>query len=658
MLFVCREDNDLYRLLVTMGASHPRYDSFDVAVHAAQHGQAVLLLADEYPKPGAAVGEEQLAIAREKQLRLYLEYPSSLPGVAMESPCPTQWERVAVSSDFFAGDVAPNTILAMHGCWYTPVHAEDPHLVVARIAGYHTAVYGLPENASPILFELPGYPVLVATSKLSQFITGRYGPAAAWQAIWQHILHWLAPDEAPSSLVWEPSVVVEASKDEPLPAQAEQAAFQRAVRWFREQIVFSTDAKKGALEGFESGIDHLGRQMRRAVVRADCTGETLLVFAQDWAVRHDPTSRQLAGQMLDYVWSAPDFFQSDPTRPDYGLNNWYLDHAIFYGDDNARVILPSLLASRMLDDSRWDEAILRCLLANFRTTGALGFRHPNLRFPESFTDGRDWRFFSEEEFINYSPHYQAYPWACYLWGYALTGYTPFLDRTKTAIRMTMDAYPAWRWTNGFTQEMARMLLPLAFLVRVEDTPEHRGWLMRIATDLLAQMQPTGAIYEKFGPIETGAYPPPQSNESYGTAEASLIQQPGDPACDLLYTANFAFLGLHEAAAATGDAMLREAEDRLADFFCRIQLRSISHPEFDGAWMRSFDDQLWEYWGSSADLGWGAWCIESGWTNAWIAAVLAMRHQGTTLYDVHLADRLMPIFPRLRDEMMPELTYVP
>ena len=32
-----------------------------------------------------------------------------------------------------------------------------------------------------------------------------------------------------------------------------------------------------------------------------------------------------------------------------------------------------------------------------------------------------------------------------------------------------------------------MLLPLAWLVRVDDTPEHREWLRQVATDLVSDM---------------------------------------------------------------------------------------------------------------------------------------------------------------------------
>jgi hypothetical protein len=175
-------------------------------------------------------------------------------------------------------------------------------------------------------------------------------------------------------------------------------------------------------------------------------------------------------------------------------------------------------------------------------------------------------------------------------------------------------------------------------------------LTQIATDLLAHMQPSGAIREHLGPPEHGDYAPPRSNAEYGTNEASLIQRNGDPACDLLYTINYAFLGLHEAAAATGEAWLKDAEDRLAAFLCRIQVRSAAQPYLNGAWMRSFDDELWEYWGSSADLGWGAWSVESGWTNTWIATVLALRARGATLFDTSLSTRLRARAPALMAEM--------
>ena len=88
--------------------------------------------------------------------------------------------------------------------------------------------------------------------------------------------------------------------------------------------------------------------------------------------------------------------------------------------------------------------------------------------------------------------------------------------------------------------------------------------------------------------------------------------------------------LHEAAAATGDPFYAEAEEKLAKFLCRIQIRSQEHPELDGAWYRAFNFRCWEYWASNADWEWGPWCTESGWSQPWIAGTLALRQQKTSL----------------------------
>lgn len=593
-------------------------------------------------------------MAQEKNLRLYVEFPSSVPDLMLGDPKPTEWERVVASSDFFAPELEKDRILALHGCWYLPLeHAyKQVHLAVARVAGYDKAIYGLPEAANPILLELQQYHVLVSTSKLSHFITGRYGPTEAWSAIWNRLMRWLDPDGDTESLRWEPDVGIRSGPFDKLDSDAEAEAFRRSVHWFRDHALFTAwGGKKGVIEGYESKVDYNGKQLPLTTARADCISETAMVFAHEWVLRQNPASRQTASDILEFVWSSPDFVHSDSASPAYGLVNWYQRGPIFYGDDNARVILSSMAAVRLLGNDKWDEIVLRCLLANLRTSSPEGFRPNWLGYPDSFSNGRGWQYYRDTPFVRIAPHYQAYLWACNLWAYALTGYDGFLAATKKAIRMTMEAYPhGWRWTNGLTQEIARMILPLTFLLRIEDTPEHRNWLDSMCSELLKQMQPCGAIAERIGPLENGSYPPPQSNEAYGTREASLLQANGDPVCDLLYTTNFAFLGLHEAAAATGDARLLEAENRMADFLCRIQVNSSKHPYLNGAWMRSFDYNRWEYWGSSADAGWAAWCAETGWTNTWVSSVFAMRQQDDQLFDLSLSERWKSLMPRLLEEM--------
>jgi hypothetical protein len=314
-------------------------------------------------------------------------------------------------------------------------------------------------------------------------------------------------------------------------------------------------------------------------------------------------------------------------------------------------MLGTMAAAALLKADRWDRPLLRCLLANLRTTGRLGFR--GNRLEEGPLQKEGWRHYFESERINYAPHYEAYLWVCFLWAFHKTGLSLFLDRARNAIRMTVAAYPqGWRWTNGLQQERARMLLPLAWLVRVDDTAEHREWLRRIATDLLALQHESGALREEIGPAESGRYGPPKSNEEYGTKEAPLIQQNGDPLCDLLYTTNFAFVGLHEAASATGERLYLEATEKLAKFLCRVQVRSESRPELDGAWFRAFDYGRWDYWASNADAGWGAWSVETGWTQAWIASLLATRHMRTSLWQLTAGSRIARHLSELLPIMIP------
>lgn len=687
LVCACREDNDLYQVLLRGGAFLSRYDSPDRAVAAAQEGAGALILADGYPDAPTQVAPALFDAAAKKGLRLYIEFPLRLPGLELGEPQGVQWERAVVSSNAFGPAMERLRILAIHGCRFLPVRNVQPHILMARVAGFDTAVYGLPNETFPILFEHPGRNILVATTKLSQFVTARYAPADAWKSLWTTILRWLSPSGTMPNLDWTPVVRASYPPQADLPADVEARAFRRGVQWFFNARLFPHsswpddraayrdrvgpgpepewplgDGGRGMLEGFTSSICHDGSQPMRWWLRNDCMGEAVMALAFDAALSKDARSRNVAGNLGDFI-----FFNSgitkgprdDPASASFGLMSWNLngDTGVFYGDDNARSLLGALAGAALLNTDRWDEKILRCLLANLRTTGPFGFR--GARIDEGPLHQNGWQHYFRTPTVHYAPHYEAYLWACLLWAHRQTGYPLFLDRPKRAIRMTMDAYPGeWQWTNGLQQERARMLLPLAWLVRVEDTAEHREWLRRVAADLLARQDACGAIREELGASGKGAYAPPASNAAYGTNEAPLIQTNGDPLCDLLYTTNFAFLGLHEAAAATGDALYADAEEKLAKFLCRIQIRSETHPELDGGWFRAFDFRRWECWASNADLGWGAWSIESGWTCAWINAVLAMRQMNTSLWDLTADSAIERHFGLLHDLMCSELADAP
>jgi hypothetical protein len=307
-------------------------------------------------------------------------------------------------------------------------------------------------------------------------------------------------------------------------------------------------------------------------------------------------------------------------------------YGVYYGDDNARTMLGMMLAGAMLGTQKYASRLAGALLGNMRLTGIKGFL-PD-RIDQGPLEQSGWQALHSGTQTSFSPHMQATMWCCFLWAYRETRDPLFLERAKAGITATMAAYPdRWVWMNGIQQERAKMLLALAWLVRVEPTSMHKEWLRKMSGELLRGQDTCGAIREEIGDAGKGGCPPPASNEAYGTAEAPLIQTNADTASDMLYTCNFAFLALHEAVAALNDPRIKAAGDKLAAFLCRIQIQSESHPELHGGWFRAFDFTRWEYWASSADAGWGAWSIETGWTQSWITAVFALRLKGTTLWDV-------------------------
>ena len=406
------------------------------------------------------------------------------------------------------------------------------------------------------------------------------------------------------------------------------------------------------LEGFASSINYKGEQKARWEMRADCMAEAAMAMAFAAVVNKDEQARKIAGNLLDFIYFKSNLAQgakNDPKSPSYGLIGWANRKNAFkdgtnscdsyIGDEMGRTILATITAAALLKSDRWNDAIARALLATLRTQGPSGYR--------AYVCEGNLQPYGWERYWNMDcpmDVHSIYLWACYLWAYKQTGFEPFLTRTKAGIRTYIQKDDPKDGEFG-----QRVQFPLAWLVRIEDTPEHRGWLQKKTSDTLAVQRQSGAMGHKLA-RESMVVP---SNEDYGTKETSVVQQSSDPAADMLYIGNFALSSLHETAAATGDAHYSEAEGRLTDFLCRIQIRSERHPELDGGWFRCFDYDKWEYWASSADNDWGPWCIETGWTQTWITSTLALRQMKTSLWDIVAESDIKKNFEKLQPMMLPD-----
>ena len=692
LVLSCSENNDLYLALINNNVPCLRLGSPEAAVEMAKPGGGVMILSDGYPEKLTKIDSALLRRAREKKLRLYIEYPSFLPGLILPAPRTANLERIVVMTDSVK-DLEKMEILAFHDFRFIPVKTKDPILAAGKVAGFDRAVFGLDRGseAGDILFRLPESGWLISTTSLSRFITSRYAPVRAMCAIWSFILRETEGNAAPvRQLEWNPDVRPAYGRDEMLLPDAGRIAVQRGIDWHtRAKMLLSQegwneykklwklddsnmhttvpavnnaapqpeslpgDGSFGLLEGIASKINIDGSQPTRWWLRSDSNGESSLAFALRWKMDGDTLSKHVASNLLDWLYFRSGLFRNDPAKANYGLLLWAPGNAqALYQDNDIKAILGCIGTSAILDTDRWNDVLTKNILGNFRTTGTNGFRGWRIENPELLARG--WRSYRSRNIIQLQPHYEAWTWSSYLWLYDKTGWKPLLEKTSKGIRMMMEAYPSgWRWTNGIQQERGRMLLPLAWLIRVDDRPEYRNWLKMIASDIEKSQDESGAIREELGIAGRGDMAPPSGNDQYGRGEAPLIQQNGDSVSDLLYTCNFTFLGLNEAFAATGDEQYKRMADKLAGFLIRIQVKSEKHHELDGGWFRAFDFRQWEYWGSDADSGWGAWSIECGWTQAWIPTVLAMREMKMNLWDISRKSTVSRNFNSIRREMIPD-----
>ena len=185
--------------------------------------------------------------------------------------------------------------------------------------------------------------------------------------------------------------------------------------------------------------------------RGDCNGESAAALALSAKALGDPQAAQVRerlGLLVQQV-RPRDHEWGNPEHGAYGLIAWSLGSPANYGDDNARLLLGTMAASRLLGTDNYDRPMMMCLLAQLRTTGKLGFRGDCLYLKQLGREG--WQhYFDRKEFVNYSPHMEAYLWACFLSAWSGPATTCFTNGRKTQLhgdhasitrRLAMDQWP-------------------------------------------------------------------------------------------------------------------------------------------------------------------------------------------------------------------------
>ena len=397
-------------------------------------------------------------------------------------------------------------------------------------------------------------------------------------------------------------------------AERYHETLRRNLEWFgRAGMLVAEDGSRGVYEGLRSPIRPDGTQAKAGCVRVDCVSECALMFFLYGRLARSERWQQVGRRMMDYVATK---FQVT-SKDTYYFGDWqsrgeYHPERTTYvfNDDSGAATVMCFLFHHFTGDEKYLEPALRGAkyfqrIAS-KETGLFG-RMGHCGWRGSSLTGVPWDKLQRRRVAAANPHQMSWPQAAMLYAYAATGDRSYLDLAEQGIRFIMERYPKWHITTSRSCEHVRMLFPLALLYRYRPGPDVKKWLDAVIEFIRSKQAPCGAIQEWDGRS-------PTSNERFGTGETSIFQQNRDPVTDQLYNTGFALMHLWVAHKAAGDTRLLGMFERLGDYLTRIQVQAPD-PMLNGTWLRAFDLRRWEYFGSSADVGWGPYCVETGWSCA-------------------------------------------
>ena len=541
-----------------------------------------------------------------KGKRLFTEALNSWGGIYSAEPVETTRSRLIVTPDagipgLVAGDLLDDCSNRMMRPWYA-VPGMKTLLTYREHIPAHRRLrsYTQEKDDSPALWTI-GDNVMMCSFELHDFNRACFSPRGVWRSLIAFIAEWITG----SRPAFMPEPVVKYAVGEDL---TDDEVFGKRRR---ETVVRGVDRLKGFLvdggrggirEGLRHNIDPSGVRARADTVRTDCCGEAAGAFLFRGAVCRSREDIKIADDLFDFVFGP---MQVRGGAFD-GMLRWTdTGWEVCYQDDAARALLPALYRCLFLGDSRRFPDIKRALDFLVRTTAKDGCRVARTDRP--MLDPDSLARLAEEEHGLPSAHYNAYYHAALLLAYKLCGDGGYLDTAKRGLETIMSLYPDTRREQSETEEMCRLILPLAALYDATKDPKHLGMLHRVTDDLEKHRHPFGGYRE----WDTG-YKAACSRES--TGECSLLTENGDPVADLLYSNNWLALGFAYAFRVTGDRRYHDLWRGIAEFFIRTQAVS-DDPVIDGLWCRAFDMELGEVCGCPHDVGWAANCSETGWTDA-------------------------------------------
>jgi hypothetical protein len=274
-----------------------------------------------------------------------------------------------------------------------------------------------------------------------------------------------------------------------------------------------------------------------------------------------------------------------------------------YGDDTGRAIISTLLYMMYTGDRSHLGEIEDALDFLISVTGTDGLMKHGL-YCINLTDEKMEELRSKPS-NQYCAHRNAYYSAALLLTYRLNHKKIYLDTAIKGLSTIMGVYPNTMRALSETEELCRLVFPLACLYQTTKNEEHKKWLYNVCERLELYRYKNGG-YIEMDPGYT-AY----RSRTEGT-ESAMLAENGNEIAELLYSLNWLPLGFSYAYYVTNDPVFLKKWEDIAKFMSDAQIVS-EDKTIDGAWSRCLDLKRMEIYCMPHDIGWGPCCIESGWT---------------------------------------------
>lgn len=439
---------------------------------------------------------------------------------------------------------------------------------------------------------------LISSFRLCNFRRARMAPRKSWEAVIRAVVSFVTGYEG--ELSFESPVcnyeITNVEKKEDV-----SAAVRRGLDWFMNAGMLKNDGREGAFEGFAHHVSAKdGSQIKQKIIRTDCTCEVAGAFLFDSLLTGNARSREISERLFKFAF---DWLQVKEGEH-CGMVRWSdVSWETCYQDDVARALLPLLLEQHINGNVQYLDNIKAALDYMVDTTAEDGIRAHRTDISRLTPEKRE--EIKKSGSGRPSAHYNSYYHAVLLLAYRATGEKRYFDVAKKGLSTLMALYPETARETSETEELCRLILPLAVLYGVSGEAEHYDWLCRVTSDLEKHRHAFGGYAE----WDTGYTAKCSRNH---TGECALLANNGDPVADLLYSNNWLPLGFAYAYMVTGEARFYELWCKTASFMLSCQIHSADKL-LDGAWTRAFDMENVESHGVPHDIGWAPCCIETGWT---------------------------------------------